>query len=70
MNLHFRPFADHDALTQRSRYLHPIIQSPFLRPFNNMAAHNPDEMAEFQRLSDRYQPDLEVKHAYKQDKSC
>jgi hypothetical protein len=55
------PFANGYQTQNRQHLVWDHHQLPFI-PYHNMAAAapNPDEMEEFQRLSDRYQPDLEV----------
>ena len=53
-------FTNQYQKAQKVRYHKFRIDRPFLSTFNNMTSSNPEDMEEFQRLSDRYQPEVEV----------
>lgn len=59
-----QPFSDRRQLTASSQHLTNPAPSRPRWPYTTMASTNPDDMEEFQRLSDRYQPDLEVCRFY------
>ena len=64
-NLHLPDgrLVDQHQKGRRFQYRNSNPASTNINTFNIMATANPDEMEEFQRLSDRYQPDLQVSTA-------
>ena len=57
---HDQSFIDQYQEAQRLRNPDFTVERLHLSTFNDMASSNPEDMEEFQRLSDRYQPEVEV----------
>ena len=61
LNIYPQPFPDQYQRSPRPKARKIVVGSASFDTFTIMAAaSNPEDMEEFQRLSDRYQPDLEV----------